>query len=134
MAKRIVIDSSALLAIYFGEPESIPLATVLREAVERHISSFTLLESSVVVLRRTGLQGRILFDSLCKRSLLKIVPFTDQQLHWARSASVHFGKGRHPASLNLGDCCSYALAKATGLPLLCKGKDFSQTDLELVPY
>jgi ribonuclease VapC len=134
LAKRIVIDSSALLAIYFGEPESVHIVSALREAVERQISSFTFLESSVVALRRTGVQGRILFDSLCEKSLLKIVPFTEEQLRWARSAWAHFGKGRHPASLNLGDCCSYALAKATGLPLLCKGKDFSQTDLDLVPY
>jgi ribonuclease VapC len=85
-------------------------------------------------MSRKGPAGRLIFDSLCEELLLEVVPFTVEHLRLARQAWELFGKGRHPAGLNLGDCCSYALARATGHPLLCKGNDFVRTDLDLVSY
>jgi len=132
--KGIILDSSALIAILLGEPEHGVFLDLIFSAEERRISSFSVLETGAVILSRKGPSGRLIFDSLCDELLLDITPFTPDQLRLARQAWERFGKGRHPAGLNLGDCCSYALARATGRPLLCKGNDFVQTDLDLVPY
>lgn len=134
MTKGLVIDSSALLAILFGEPEQTRFLDLIFDAEERRISSFSILETGAVILSRKGSTGRLIFDSLCDELLLQVVPFTAEHVRLARHAWERFGKGRHPAGLNLGDCCSYALARAAGYPLLCKGNDFAQTDLDLVAY
>jgi ribonuclease VapC len=132
--KGLVLDSSALIAILLGEPEHGAFLDLILSAEERRICSFSVLETGSVIQSRKGPSGRLIFDSLCDELLLDIVPFTAEHLRLARQAWERFGKGRHPAGLNLGDCCSYALARATGHPLLCKGNDFPQTDLHLVPY
>lgn len=134
MTKGLVLDSSALLAILFKEPEQTAFLDLILDAEERRISSFSILETGAVILSRKGPAGRLIFDSLCDELLLEVTPFTAEHLRLARQAWERFGKGRHPAGLNLGDCCSYALARATGRPLLCKGNDFVRTDLDLVSY
>lgn len=131
MSDGIVVDSSALLAILFGEPDSETLLQSILKARERHISAFSLLEAGTVALYRKGQKGRATFDALCQELALEFAAFSRQHVELAREAYDRFGKGRHPAALNLGDCCSYALAKATGLPLLCKGEDFPKTDIAL---
>ena len=130
---RIVLDSSALLAIYFGEPERISFIDTIFKASERWISSISFLESSFVAVGRNGPDGRIVLVSIFEWLDLKIIPFTVEHLRWALLAQERFGKGRHPARLNLCDCCSYALAKWADAPLLYKGDDFPKTDLELIP-
>jgi ribonuclease VapC len=128
----LVLDSSALLAILFGEPEQNAFLDLIFDREERRISAFSVLETGSVILSRKGPAGRLIFDSLCEELDLEVVPFTVEQMRLARQAWERFGKGRHPAALNLGDCCSYALARATGDPLLYKGNDFPQTDLDLI--
>jgi ribonuclease VapC len=128
----IVVDSSALLAILFAEPEGDAFTRAILSAQERHVSAFSLLEAGTVALLRKGHKGRATFDALCEELSLELAALSRNQVKLAREAYERFGKGRHPAALNLGDCCSYALAKVTGLPLLCKGNDFSKTDLPLV--
>jgi ribonuclease VapC len=130
----IIVDSSALLAILFEEPECAAIEDALLESSERRISAFSLLEAGTVVLCRRGPGGQASFDALWQQYFLEVAALSSRQVELARAAYARFGKGRHPARLNLGDCCSYALAKATGLPLLCKGDDFPQTDLPLVRY
>jgi len=132
LTKSLVVDSSALLAIFFSEPEQNDFLDLIFGAEQRRISAFSILESGAVVFARKGPSGRLIFDSLCEELALEIVPFTAEHARFARQAWERFGKGRHPASLNLGDCCSYALARLTGDPLLYKGNDFPQTDLALV--
>jgi ribonuclease VapC len=134
LTKGLVIDSSALLAILFNEPEHTKFLDLVFDTEERRISSFSVLETGAVILSRKGSTGRLIFDSLCDELSLQVVPFTAEHVRLARHAWERYGKGRHPAGLNLGDCCSYALARATGHPLLCKGNDFVKTDLELVSY
>lgn len=107
---------------------------MILEADTRWVSAFSLLETGAVAQGRKGSAGRVLFDSFCDQIKLDVVPFNAEHLRLARFAWERFGKGRHPAGLNLGDCCSYALARALGRPLLCKGNDFVQTDLDLVRY
>lgn len=134
MIDGIVVDSSALLAVLFKEPEAAAIDEAILAASERRISAFSLLEAGTVALRRRGLKGQTVFDALCRQYLLEVAALSRRQMELARMAYERFGKGRHPAALNLGDCCSYALAKATDLPLLCKGNDFPRTDLPLVRY
>lgn len=124
--------SSALLAILFGEPEGDAFTQTILDARERRIGAFSVLEAGTVALFRKGHEGRATFDALCQELALEFTALSRPQVELAREAYERFGKGRHPAALNLGDCCSYALAKVTGLPLLCKGNDFPQTDLPLV--
>jgi ribonuclease VapC len=127
----MVIDSSAVIALLLGEAEAGDIAKALAGASTRMMSSFSLLESSLVVESRKGEVGGRELDLLIHRARIEIVPFDSEQSEVARIAWRAFGKGRHPASLNIGDCCSYALAKISGEPLLCKGNDFPKTDLAL---
>ena len=125
----MVIDTSAILAILFKEPERDVLAAAVGRAEVRLISSVTALESAIVVLARKGPAGLRELDLLVHRASLDVVPFGEEQLALAREAYEVFGKGRHPARLDFGDCCSYALARHSGEPLLFKGDDFARTDL-----
>jgi ribonuclease VapC len=93
------------------------------------MSAATFVETSVVVEAQTRNHGGRQLDALIRRASLTIEPVTEEHAHLARQAFLDFGKGRHPAGLNYGDCFSYALSKATGEPLLFKGSDFSKTDL-----
>jgi ribonuclease VapC len=96
------------------------------------MSAATFVEAAIVVEAQTHGDGGRQFDTFLRRSGISIEPVTEEQAHIARQAYYDFGKGRHPASLNYGDCFSYALAKVTGEPLLFKGKDFTKTDIAAV--
>ncbi len=125
----MVIDSSALIAIVLGEPERRRFIEAIIAADVRLVAASTMFEASMVALSRTETRLRDLRD-FCARSDIEIVPFGSEHLDLAIDAFRRYGKDRHPAGLNFGDCFSYALAKATGEPLLFKGDDFSQTDIK----
>lgn len=124
----MVIDTSALAAILFREPERQKFLQAIVADEQRLVSAATMLETGIVVETRRGEAGGREFDLFAVRAALKVVPFDAEQLEIARSAWRKYGKGRHPAALNFGDCLAYALAKWTGEKLLAKGTDFASTD------
>lgn len=126
----MVIDTSALIAILNYEPEAAQFATAIQDTSIRLISAAALLECAIVIETRYGEAGGRKLDELLSKAQIKIEPVTPKQVTAARLAYRTYGKGRHPAALNFGDCFSYALAKVTGEPILFKGDDFSQTDLK----
>lgn len=126
----MVIDTSALLAILNYEPEAAQFAAAIQNTSTCLISAATLLECAIVIEARYGEPGGKKLDELLSKAQIKIEPVTPEQVTAARLAYRTYGKGRHPAALNFGDCFSYALAKVTGEPILFKGNDFSQTDLQ----
>lgn len=125
----MVIDTSALLAILMQEPEAENFAQAIAADPRLLISAFSLLEASVVVAARKGPAAVGELDLLIHRASVEVVSFNTEQAEVAREAWMRYGKGRHPAALNLGDCCSYALSQISGEPLLYKGSDFPQTDV-----
>ncbi|MCL4267084.1 MAG: type II toxin-antitoxin system VapC family toxin [Anaerolineae bacterium] len=130
----MVLDTSVLIAILMSEPEARAMATILATADERLLSAASLLETSIVIESRYGLAGGEKLNELIQTAQIKIEPVTHEQVTAARLAYRTYGKGRHPAGLNFGDCFAYALAKTTGEPLLFIGNDFNQTDIPAVPY
>jgi len=127
----VIVDTSAVIAILRDEPDADRYVTALAAATEPRMSAATYLEAAIVVdaNRDPVLSGR--FDDLVAEAALRIEPVTEQQAQLARRAYRDFGKGSgHPADLNYGDCFAYALARTTGEPLLFKGNDFSQTDVQ----
>jgi ribonuclease VapC len=128
----MVIDSSALVAIVFNEPEAAEFrARVARDGI-RLVSAASLLEASMVVEGRRGEQAGRNLDQAIVEGNMQVVPVTVEQIEIARAAFRKYGRGRHKAGLNFGDCFSYALAKASGEPLLYKGDDFALTDLAVI--
>jgi ribonuclease VapC len=125
----MIIDTSALVAILLGEPEAEAFALAIAGDSKRLISAFTALETGIVIEAKKGEAGGRELDLLLHQAKIEVVPLTAEQFEIARMAWRKYGKGRHPAGLNIGDCCSYALAKCAGEPLLFKGNDFSQTDV-----
>jgi ribonuclease VapC len=125
----VVIDTSALVAIFLSEPERQRFLDDIIAAETRLVSAATVLEAGIVLEARRGESAGREFDLFVVRANLQIIPVDAEQAELARSAWRRYGKGRHPAGLNFGDCFSYALAKATGEPLLAKGTDFASTDL-----
>ena len=126
----MVIDTSALLSILFEEDDSVELADRISEAASRRISAVNFVEAGVVADSNPNkLKGRM-FDQVVLLLGIAIEPTTAEEAYLAREAYRRYGKGRHGARLNLGDCFAYALSKATGEPLLYKGEDFAQTDIE----
>lgn len=125
----MVVDSSAVLAVLFNEPERDAFADALSAATVRLMSSVNVLEAAVVASSRKGPHGARELDLLLHRAEIEVTPFTADHLRLSRDAYERYGKGRHPAGLNLGDCCAYALARYTGEPLLFKGNDFLRTDV-----
>jgi ribonuclease VapC len=125
-----VIDSSVLLALVLGEPDAATFAERLSEPGRKVVSAATLFEAAIAAERRGGLEARDRLDRLVNRLAPEVAPFDAAYLGWARDAYRRFGKGRHPAALNLGDCMAYATARHAVLPLLFKGNDLAQTDLE----
>lgn len=128
----MVVDSSALIAILLGEAEAEDLAHLIAADPRALVSAFSVLETAVVLLARKGPDGPPMLDALIQTARLQTVSFNADQTAIARVAYARFGKGRHPAGLNLGDCCSYALARVSGEPLLYKGTDFAKTDVSSV--
>jgi ribonuclease VapC len=129
----MIIDTSALLAILFDEPDGPALLRRIAEAPIRLMSSANAVEAWIVADRHANPAKGPALDALLETLAIDIAPVTVQQARLARTAYRTYGKGRHPAGLNFGDCFAYALAKATGLPLLFKGDDFGRTDVQVVP-
>jgi ribonuclease VapC len=125
----MVVDTSAVLAILFGEPEREAFASSISEAGVRIVGTPNALEASIVVLARKGPAGLRELDLLLHAAGIDLVDFTGEHLALAREGYQRFGKGRHPAALNFGDCCAYALSIHSGEPLLFKGDDFARTDV-----
>lgn len=125
----MVVDSSAVLAVLFNEPERDAFADALSAAAVRLMSSVNVLEAAAVASSRKGPHGARELDLLLHRAEIEVTPFTPDHLRLAQEVYERYGKGRHPAGLNLGDCCAYALARYTGEPLLFKGIDFPRTDI-----
>jgi ribonuclease VapC len=125
----MVIDTSALVAIFLSEPERQSFLDNIIAAETRLVSAATVLEAGIVLEARRGESAGREFDLFIVRANLQIIPVDAEQADLARSARRKYGTGRHPAALNFGDCFSYALAKATGEPLLAKGTDFASTDI-----
>src|SRR5687767_2284289 len=128
----MVIDSSALVAILFDEPDRLQIEAAIETDPTRLISAVSKLETSMVLLGRQNREVLSRFDRLLARVSATIVPFDDHQSDIARDAFARFGKGRHRAGLNFGDCAAYALSVAEAEPLLFKGTDFGATDVEVV--
>lgn len=128
----MVIDSSVLIAILLAEPDAEYYANLLSEASDIYISAVSVFESSMVIESKKGEKGAKQYDQLLEIISPTIVAFDSQQAILARIAWQNYGKGRHPAKLNFGDCCSYAIAKYLNQSLLFKGDDFSKTDIQTV--
>jgi ribonuclease VapC len=126
----MVIDTSALIAVLLSDPLAPRLVTAIEAASPRLLSATNLLEAAMVIESRKGEIGGRELDLLLYRSAVEVVPVDHDQAEIARTAWRQFGKGRHPAGLNYGDCFAYALAKARRLPLLFQGDDFARTDIE----
>jgi ribonuclease VapC len=130
----VVIDPSAILAIIYAEPEAETFLQLIENSNLCLLSSPGYVELSIVLGTRHGEKGVENLDLLLKELSITVVPFSPEQARLAAGAFLTFGKGRHPAKLNMGDCFSFGLAKAMGQPLLFKGNDFIQTDIEGVNY
>jgi ribonuclease VapC len=125
----MVIDTSALVAILADEPERAAFNRKIAEAPVRIAPTGSYLESAIVIDARYGEEGLRDLQLLLSTAAIELIPFDAEQALLAKQAYSTYGKGRHSASLNFGDCFAYALAKVTGEPLLFKGNDFSETDL-----
>jgi ribonuclease VapC len=130
----LVIDTSALVAILQAEPVAERLILALYDAPARRMSTATLVEAGIVMQRRFGDAGESKVDALIAELQLEVLPLTADHSQIARDAFRRFGKGRHQAGLNFGDCFSYALARSLGEPLLFVGEDFGFTDVEAALY
>jgi ribonuclease VapC len=129
----MVIDSSAIIAVLLNEASAAHIAHAIEASSQRLLSAANLLEASIVIESRKGEAGGRELDLLLYRAAIEIVAVDQDQAEIARIAWRRFGKGRHPAGLNYGDCFAYALARTRQLPLLFQGDDFSQTDIDGVP-
>ncbi len=129
----MVIDTSAVLAILHDEPERRAFNEAIEDADSRSLSVASFVELSIVIEARFGAEGVRHLDRFLERADVTVVPVDLEQGRLARQAWSRFGKGRHEAGLNFGDCFSYALAQVLGEPLLFKGEDFSRTDVARYP-
>ena len=126
----MIVDTSAILAVLFDEPDAERFTRAIAEAPHCRMSTANFLEAALVVEGRAGLAGGHELDLFIERAAIELVPVSVEHMQAARRAWRRFGKGNHPARLNFGDCFAYALAEVTGEPLLYKGEDFALTDLE----
>jgi ribonuclease VapC len=125
----IVVDTSAIVAILKAESERDAFAGIIAASDGCFLSTVGYLEASMVIVGRGRPQLADELEELLSESAIELVPFDEQQARVSRAAFIRFGKGRHSAGLNFGDCVSYALARSRGLPLLYKGGDFAKTDV-----
>jgi ribonuclease VapC len=125
----MIVDSSAIIAVFFQEPGHEKLAEKMSEADEIGIGAPTLVECGIVLSARLNQDSRGLLSRFIWETNVIVVPFTEAHYETAVSAYLKFGRERHPARLNFGDCMSYATAKMAGMPLLYTGEDFTHTDL-----
>ncbi len=127
----MIVDASAILAIIFREHGHEPLLEKISEATTLGIGAPTAAETGIVLTNRLGDDGSTLLVRFLHQTRTAVIPFTDSHWHRAIDAYRQYGKGRHRAGLNFGDCLSYAVASLARQPLLCLGDDFRRTDLEL---
>lgn len=127
----MIVDSSALVAILLRQPDHEPVLGCLVREPAPAVGSPTLVETGIVLTARIGVGGQTLLARFAQEANLVVLPFTDE--HWGAAVEAfrRYGKGRHPAQLNFGDCLTYATARLAGEPLLCLGNDFARTDLDL---
>ena len=130
----MVLDTSAVLAILLNESEAPAFGLAIELDPIRLISAASLVETSIVIEARVGEAGGRELDLLLHKAAIEVVAVDTVQAELARHAYRQFGKGRHPAGLNYGDCFAYALAQSAGEALLFKGGDFTQTDVAVVPW
>lgn len=126
----MVLDTSALLAVLFDEPDAERFRVAIEQDETRLVSAGTLLETTIVVEARTGEAGGRELELLLHKAAITTVAVDGDQVAEARRAWRRFGKGRHAANLNYGDLFAYALSRTVGEPLLFKGDDFAHTDIK----
>ena len=128
----MILDRSAVVAVLLDQPQAEQLTAAIASG-SPSIGAPTLAETGIVLTARLGVAGRSLLGRFLQEATVSVLDFTDA--HWpvAVDAFTRFGRGRHPAALNFGDCLTYAVASVSGEPLLCLGEDFALTDLGLVP-
>ncbi len=129
----LVVDTSALMAVLQNEPSAQEIAVELASASRAVIGAATLVEVTMVVEHRLGPAGAQRLTRLLRRSNIEVVDFTDEMATEAIEGFRRYGKGRHPAALNLGDCHTYGVARAENAPVLCVGNDFVQSDVDVRP-
>ena len=129
----MVIDTSAVLAILKNEPERRSFNEAIEAAERRSLSAASFVESSIIIESRYGADGMRDLDLFIAKAQIELIAVDVEQAHLARQAFRLFGKGRHPAALNFGDCFSYALARSLAGALLYKGADFGKCDIESHP-
>jgi ribonuclease VapC len=125
----MVLDSSAIVAIHLQEPGYERLIEAIDKAEVVVVGVPTLLETAMVLTTRLGQDARPLLFAFLRRLEAEVVAFNQEHLDAATAAFLRFGRGRHPAGLNFGDCMSYAIAAVVGMPLLFTGEDFTRTDI-----
>jgi ribonuclease VapC len=130
----VIVDTSALLAILFQEPEAQRIADAIEDCPVCRLPATCFLEAVITLLGRAGEEGLRDLDVFLAQSRMEIASITELHARLARDASKRYGKGRHPAKLNFGDCMAYALAKETGEALLFRGTDFGKTDIAVAAY
>ena len=128
----MVLDTSALLAVLLNEPDAAAFRHAIENDAVRLVSAVTLVETGIVIEARVGEAGGRELDLLLQKAAIEVVPVDVVQADLARHAYRRFGRGRHMAALNYGDCFAYALSQSLGEPLLFKGDDFSKTDVMVV--
>lgn len=126
----MILDSSAVVAIVFREPAHERLLAAIAAAPSLGIGAPTLVEATMVLSARLGTDARGLVSRFMLEADVAVVPFTDAHFGTALDAWLRYGRGRHPAALNFGDCLAYATARVAGEPLLYTGEDFRRTDME----
>ena len=129
----MIVDTSAILAILFGESDADRYDNAIARASFRRMSVASYVEAAIVLESRLGLEAGPNLDAYLIEAKIELEPVTPDQVVAARRAWRRFGKGNHPASLNFGDCFAYAIAETTGERLLFKGRDFEFTDVESAP-
>lgn len=127
----MILDTSAILAVFFHEPERDEFLRKIGTAATVGVGAPTLAETAIVLASRLGEAGPRQLTRIVERTGLVVISFDAPHWQLAADAWLRFGKGRHEAALNFGDCLAYATARLAGRPLLCKGDDFSKTDLAL---
>ena len=125
----MIVDTSALMAIILGEPDAEQVLALMADARDLAVSAASLVEAAIVAEAKGGPEAAEDLQALLADLECAVLPFDEEQAVVAAQAWHRFGKGRHPAGLNLGDCYAYAAAKVSGRPLLFKGQDFAQTDV-----
>jgi ribonuclease VapC len=126
----VIVDSSALLAVILNEDDEPRFAAAMIDAPALRMSAANWVEAAIVVDSHKNAAAKVRFEDLIEALRLEIRPVMVEDAYWTRAAYNEYGRGHHRAQLNYGDCFAYALAKSSGEPLLFKGNDFSQTDIE----